>query len=191
MSTLDAVVITTKSIGPVTVAVSIEERLTDEVTLTDHPVEIGADITDHAYRRPSEVVMQCGWSNSDYAALLGTLKAIFNGSLPTDDYVSSVYSQLLAIQQAREPFSVTTSRRKYDNMLITSLSTVTDLKTNSVLIVTASMREIIMVESKVTKLPPKANQANPAATAETVNMGTKQLVAGNPAPGGSAPPTSW
>lgn len=191
MSILDAVLITTKSIGPVTVAVSIEERLTDEVTLTDHPVEVGADITDHAYRRPSEVVMQCGWSNSDYAALLGALKAIFNGSLPSDDYVSSVYAQLLAIQQARQPFSVTTTRRKYDNMMITSLTTVTDVKTNSVLIVTASMREIILVASKVAKLPQKTAQANPASTAETLNTGTKQLVAGNPAPGGATPPTSW
>ncbi|MCA7953850.1 hypothetical protein LGM43_26635 [Burkholderia seminalis] len=191
MSILDAVLITTKTIGSIQVAVSIEERYSDELTVTDHTVEVGADITDHSYRRPSELTMQCGWSDSDYTALLGALQGIFNGSLPKGDYVDSVYSQLLALQQSRQPFSVTTSRRRYDNMLLTSLSTVTDLKTNSALIVTASMREIIMVESRVTKLPPKSNQLNPASTAETVNMGTKQLVTGNPAPGGAVPPANW
>jgi hypothetical protein len=32
--------------------------------ITDHPVETGSSITDHAYKRPSEVVIRCAFSNS-------------------------------------------------------------------------------------------------------------------------------
>lgn len=188
---LDMVSVTSKAIGSIRIAVTIEERHSDELVITEHPVERSAAITDHAYRRPSEVVMQVGWSNSDYEALLGALTAIFDGSLPNGDYVDSVYSQLLALQQSRQPFSVTTSRRQYDNMLLQSLSVVTDAKTSSALIVTATLREILLVSTQVTKLPPKANQANPAATAETVNMGTKTLTPANPNPGGTVPPSQW
>lgn len=188
---LDMILLSSKSIGDITIAVSIEERHNDELVITEHPVEVGAQITDHAYRKPSEVVMRCGWSNSDYAALLGTIQALFNGSLPSADYVSSVYSQLLALQQSRQPFDVTTSRRQYTNMLISGLAVTTDAKTSAALIVTATLREIIRVETKVAKLPPKANQADPSATSEVQDMGTKRLSAGSPSPGGAVPQESW
>ncbi|KKL39535.1 hypothetical protein WR30_11215 [Burkholderia contaminans FFH2055] len=185
------ILIASKTIGDIKIAVAIEERHSDELVVSEHPVEASAQITDHAYRKPSEVVMRCGWSNSDYEALLGTFQALFNGSLPSADYVSSVYSQLLALQQSRQPFNVTTSRRQYTNMLISGLAVTTDAKTSAALIVTATLREIILVETKVTTLPPKANQADPSATSEVQDMGTKRLAAGNPSPGGAVPKESW
>ncbi|MCB4342519.1 hypothetical protein LA345_01045 [Burkholderia vietnamiensis] len=185
------VLLSSKSIGNITIAVSIEERHNDELTITEHPVELGANINDHAFRRPSEVVMRCGWSNADYEALLGTFQALFDGGLPSDDYVSGVYSQLIALQRSRQPFDVVTSRRQYQSMLIAGLSVTTDAKTSAALIVTATLRELRLVTSKVTTLPPKANQADPSATSEVQDMGTKRLVAGNPSPGGAVPSGSW
>jgi len=43
---------------------TIEERHHDELEVTDHPVEQGAMINDHAYKRPAEVTLHLGWSNS-------------------------------------------------------------------------------------------------------------------------------
>lgn len=43
---------------------TIEERHHDELEVTDHPVEQGAMITDHAYKRPAEITLHLGWSNS-------------------------------------------------------------------------------------------------------------------------------
>ncbi|MCA8339497.1 phage baseplate protein [Burkholderia multivorans] len=188
---LDMVLLSSKSIGNIKIAVSIEERHNDELTITEHPVEVGANINDHAFRRPSEVVMRCGWSNADYEALLGTFQALFDGGLPSDDYVSGVYSQLIALQRSRQPFDVVTSRRQYQSMLIAGLSVTTDAKTSAALIVTATLRELRLVTSKVTTLPPKANQADPSATSEVQDMGTKRLIAGNPSPGGAVPSGSW
>lgn len=43
---------------------TITENHHDELHITEHPVQLGAMIADHAYRRPSEVTLQLGWSNS-------------------------------------------------------------------------------------------------------------------------------
>lgn len=191
MSLLDMVLITSKKIGDIQVAVTIEETATDDLTITEHPVERGAEITDHSFNMPSELVMKCGWSNADYAALTGALQALFNGQLPTADYVSSVYSQLLALQATRVPFTVQSSRRTYTNMLIQSLVVVTDEKTSAALMVTATLKQILIANTQVTTLPPRENQANPAATAGTQNTGVKAVVPATPAPGGAVAPTSW
>lgn len=180
------------NIGGIDIQASLEEIHTDTLQVTDHPVQVGANITDHSFMRPSEVVIRCGWSNSSWDALSGAATSFFDqGSLTKSDYVSSVYSQLLALQQTRLPFSITTSRRNYDDMLITSLSATTDQETGNVLIVTATCRQVIIVSTDATTLPDKTLQANPANTAETQNTGTIQPVAGSPAPGGSSPASSW
>ncbi len=191
MSILDMVLISSKKIGDISIAVSVEETAIDDLEVTEHPVEKGAPITDHAFRKPSELIMKCGWSNSDLAALTGGLQAQFIGELSNADYVGSIYSQLLALQQSRVPFDVITCRRKYSNMLLTGLTVVTDPKTFAVLMVTATLREVIIVDTEQTKLPPRENQASPEKTAETQDSGVKAPVPGNPAPGGSVPPTQW
>jgi len=44
--------------------VVIEEDHDDELIITQHPVELGAIISDHAYKKPSEVRVRCAWNNS-------------------------------------------------------------------------------------------------------------------------------
>jgi hypothetical protein len=43
---------------------TIEELHTDDLEITEHPVEQGANIADHAFKRPAEVVLKLAWSNS-------------------------------------------------------------------------------------------------------------------------------
>lgn len=186
MSILDMVLISSKSIGDITIGVSIEEVASDELMITENPVENGASVTDHAFKRPAEIVMKCGWSNSDYSALFGSDRVQLNdGSETNSDYVGGVYSRLLALQQSRKPFDVVTSRRKYANMLLQGLSVITDAKTSAALMVTATMRQIIIVQTRVTTLPPKENQANPKSTAEKIISGVKSALPAIPSPGGA------
>lgn len=42
----------------------VSERHIDLMEITEHPVEQGAPISDHAYKRPSEVIIEMAWSNS-------------------------------------------------------------------------------------------------------------------------------
>lgn len=175
------------NIGGIEIHAVLREVYIDTLQATQHPVELGAPITDHAFRRPSEVIIQCGWSNSGLDAFASTIAQFFSGQLSASDYVGGVYSKLLALQQSRVPFTITTSKRQYSNMLIAALQVTTDEKTSNVLLCQATCREIIIATTQTTTLPAKENQANPQSTAGVENTGTKQPVPATPAPGGSVP----
>lgn len=175
------------NIGGIDIHATIEEIYTDTLQSTMHPIERGAPITDHAFKRPSEIVIRCGWSNSGLDAFAAMIQSLFSGEMSASDYVSGVYSKLLALQESRQPITVTTSKRIYKDMLIASLLVKVDEKTSSVLMCVATLRQILIVSTQATSLPPKENQANAASTAGTENTGVKQAVPATPAPGGSAP----
>lgn len=160
-----AVVRSPRRIGDFTAQVTVNEGHVDEVRTTDHPVERGAAITDHAFKEPARLALVVGWSNSGSA-----------GALQGADFVRSMYARLLKLQAAREPFEVTTGKRQYKNMVITSLATDTDATTENALICIIGLREIIIVQTQTTTVPPRDVQAAPQETAETTNAGTKQAV---------------
>ena len=196
-SALDAIggtltVIPQGNIGGIDIQATLDERLEDTLEVTDQPVQSGASITDHSFVRPAQLTMRCGWSNASSDALLSAVTSVIEGgSLSLPDYVSGVYSQLLALQQSRETFTIVTSIRQYTDMLMTSLSLIRDAKTSQALMVTATFRQVFIVSTSSTALPPQSHQANPQSTAETQNVGATATTDGTPNPGGSAPPTSW
>lgn len=191
----DMVLLSNKKLGDITISATIKEVYSDELVITEHPVEKDAPINDHAYQKPREVVIQCGWSNADDAALFGAAQVSFDDSgmmsMASNTYIDAIYSQLLQLQNRRKPFDIVTSRRKYSNMLIQSLSVVNDAKTCGALMVTATCKQVIIVETKVAKLPPREDHKYPSSTAETQDMGTKAAVPGTPAPGGAAGLGVW
>jgi hypothetical protein len=151
-----------------TAQVTVIESHNDEVTLTDHPVEQGAPITDHAYKNPAQLTLVVGWSNSGSG-----------GQTQGAAYVRDVYERLLKVQGLREPFDVTTGKRNYSNMVIVSLATETDKETENSLIVSVGLREVRIVRTQAVNIPSREVQAEPAKTAETTDAGAKQAV---PAP---------
>lgn len=179
-------------IDTIAIDATIEEVLTDMLHLTEHPVETGAPISDHSYTRMPEIMMRCGWSNSGPNALLSSvgsaLSSLFGGGQTTvGDYVSAVYSQLLALQQSGNLFNVTSTIRLYPNMALTNITLHRDQKTSQALMVTATMRQMRIVSTSSATLPPITNQKNPAATSEIVDTGTQNLQPGSPSPNGSVP----
>lgn len=61
----DAILVKPKrSFGPFVADVVLREVHTDTLTVTDQPVEQGASMTDHAFKRPAELVIEMMWSNS-------------------------------------------------------------------------------------------------------------------------------
>lgn len=66
-----------RSIGSIIATVTVLERHVDEMEITDHPVQQGATISDHAYKRPAEVMLEVSWSNSPQGStgsILGDVK---------------------------------------------------------------------------------------------------------------------
>ncbi|GLQ96480.1 phage baseplate protein [Dyella mobilis] len=167
----DVLLRTSRSIGTIIPQCTVEERVVDELEITDHPIEQGADITDHAFKRPSIVTARYGWSNS------GSIFNLTTGGIVSSDPVD-IYNQLLALQASRQPFTLQTGKLSYDNVLIKTIEQLTDMKTENALSVTITFKQIIIVSLQATTLQ-AANQANPAQTAPVTNGGTVQP---NPVP---------
>lgn len=160
----DVTIAPKRALGPLTLQCVLEESHTDDLEITEHPVEQGASINDHAYKKPAELVLRGGWSNSSNSA---------GGS---EEYVREMYAQLLELQAAREPFDVVTGKRAYKNMLLQSLSTTTDQKNESTLLINATLKQVILVETQATTMPPRKAQRNPGKTGGVTDKGTKQPI---------------
>lgn len=167
-----------RKIGTIIPNVVIEEVHSDTLTITDHPVEQGAPITDHAFKNPAELTMRIGWSSSSLAldsvvsSVVGSIKA---GKLtvPKIKTVRDIYEDLLKLQASCKPFDVSTGKRLYKDMLIKSLSTTTDGTSENALVVSVVLRQVIIVQTRAAKLKAE-NQAKPNKTAPAVSRGTIQ-----------------
>lgn len=162
-----------RSIGGLIPDVTVEESHVDTLTITDHPVEQGAPITDHAFSQPAEVSMRCAWSSSRSLS-----NAIVSGTLLTGtiNSVAELYRQLLDLQKSREPFDLVTGKRTYKNMLIKSLAQTTDKDSENALVVTIILRQVKIVTTQTAALAPSEAHASPQDTAAPSDLGTKQPI---------------
>ncbi|CDL79914.1 phage baseplate protein [Xenorhabdus cabanillasii] len=164
----------TRKIGMIVPSVVISEKHQDSTEITEHPVQLGAAISDHAYDRPSEVTMELGFAGG------GSLIDMFDLGTGTSLGKSpkAVYQQLLALKASKKPFNVTTGKRQYKNMLIRAIEVTTDKTSENVLMVTLTLREVIIVETQTVKgvtAPPERMKA-PLDTGPVVDKGTKTPV---------------
>jgi hypothetical protein len=179
-----------RSLGLIIPQVVVEEVHHDDLEITEHPIEQGAAIADHAFKRPADLIIRCAWSNSASVAGLG--KGVVQGVTTTVTGVQSavtgnsaaqirdIYDSLLKLQEQRDPFIVYTGKRVYTNMLIRSLAVTTDKTTENSLVVVIVLRQVILVQTQLVFVAaPASRQADPAATQATINSGTKSL---DPAP---------
>jgi hypothetical protein len=157
---------------PITGLMTIEERGSDKLTITRHPVELGASITDHAYMEPAELRLKMMATSAN---LIGGL--ITTGGLLGDAYIINIYTNLLAFQKQRAPFTIQTGKRLYPNMLISSVELSTDEKTEHALMLQIDCQEVIIVQTSTVPVPPAGVQANPAQTAGVITSGVKQPIA--------------
>lgn len=150
-----------RAIGPFNATITIEEVGKDDLEITQHPVQQGASITDHAYVKPSTVNLKVMW-NDDDAPLAET------------------YQNLLDLQASREPFDVVTGKRTYRNMLIKSLALTTDALTENVLNISLELQEIILTSLEVVTVPERPKQKDPGKTGKTENAGNKSAQPASP-----------
>jgi hypothetical protein len=175
-----------RAIGPFTAHVTIKEVHSDDLEITEQPVDQGAAVTDHAYKRPAEVVIEAMWSNSPPSnnvvgglmnAVTGTIEgvqSIITGN--SVDQIRDIYQKLLQLQESRIPFDVYTGKRHYANMLVRSLIETTDKESENALRITASLRQVLIAQVSVrTIAAPKENQLDPESTMPSVDKGVKQL----------------
>ncbi|MBD1228574.1 phage baseplate protein [Xenorhabdus griffiniae] len=139
----------TRKIGLIVPSVVISEKHIDATEITEHPVQYGAAISDHAYDKPAEVTMEIGFAGG--GSLIDgfdTPTKIFD--FDTEEILGKnpkeVYEQLLKLRASKEPFDVITGKRRYRNMLIRAIEVKTDKTSENVLMVTLTLREVIIVD---------------------------------------------
>lgn len=150
-----------RNVGGWVASVTISESAQDDLEITQHPVQDGAAITDHAYKKPVMLSVEAQYSDN----LTG---------VPIDE----MYRRLLTLQNTREPMDVVTGKRIYRNMLIKSISETTDKTTDKVLSIKMDLQEIILVAVSTVKIPAssqkKAAQKEPKRTGQTENGGVRK-----------------
>lgn len=186
---IPAVIFPSRKIGPIETYLTIEELLTDQLEITEHPIQTGGVVTDHAYLRPSTAVLRIQIAQTEEQTL------------------QDQYTQFLALQSGRIPFDLVVGKRVYDDMLIRTLTQATDLYTETVLFLQIELMQIRFVAIAETGagVAPAADtrtatqrgfdaieeetsrQADPARNNPTTDSGTRQPTQETPGTGGAPP----
>lgn len=133
---------------------------TTKLRITEHPVQSGAAITDHAFLEPAELVLEVGMTD--------TAESIVPGQFQEGSSRSVVaYHLLLDLQSLRVPLKIFTHLNIYENMLIEVISVPDDYKTSSALKATVTFKQILVAEVTTVKLSERpqvtdsTNRGNP------------------------------
>lgn len=144
-----------RAIGAFQANVTIEETATDRLKITQHPVQQGASITDHAYMEPAELTIKVAW-NDEPSKLV------------------EIYDKFRKLQSDRIPMKVVSGKRTYQNMLVAGLTQINDSITEKMLNIIIDLQEVAITALEVVTVPPRERQAEPGKTGKTENAGKKQ-----------------
>lgn len=122
-------VLISRSIGGILVDVVLSEEHEAEMEIASHPVEKGASISDHAWRKPYKV----------------TLESVIDSPLAV-----ASWQDLLDLQEDAEPFDLVTGLKVYPNMLIKRLSATRDKEHARILKFTAELEEVVIANTEET-----------------------------------------
>lgn len=170
-----------------------------EVQVTDHPVEKGGDVSDHARNKPEMLTIEGLISNTpitrDQGSRIVTSQGVqFETTALADNpagvsgYAETAFEILLGMRG--KYLTVATERRTYKNMLLTSVEAPQDARTGDVLRFIATFKQIIVSELRTQEVKvarePKAKkkvetgkQVAKAGTEEDSSALTKIFDAGD------------
>jgi hypothetical protein len=177
--TVKAIFVPTRSIGPDQTTsvikpfqanVTIEEILTDKLEITDHPVQQGANISDHAIKLPSIVVIR-----ALYTPVSQTLTSTLFNFVTSNKKLSNeeAYALLQLYQNYVIPLDISTGKREYKNMLLKTLTQVNDKETDNILSVNMEFKQVFVTAIQTVNLPVKELQAQPEKTDPLKDSGKK------------------
>jgi len=137
--------------------VTVRETTVDALEITQQPVQQGAPISDHAFKKPVTLSIEI---------LMGS--ELFGQSL------STIYQSLLNLQSSFVPFNCMTPKRTYYNMLFQALGMTTDKSSENILALQCTFAQIITVPVGITTVP-RSQLSNPGRSGQTQNAGKKNL----------------
>lgn len=138
--------------------------------ITEHPVQTGANISDHSFQLPARLVLEIGMSD--------VMASYKDGQFGSDSSYPKrsvqAYHKFQEWQQFGLPLSVYTRLNDYSNMVIENISAPDDVKTKYGLKAMVSFKEIITQQIKTVKTSAikHANVTTPEAIKQTQDPGT-------------------
>lgn len=164
-------------IDSVELDVVITESHVGAVSVTEHPVEQGANISDHAQEKPDMLTMTAIVSNTPISRtkqtrIIDTGLGQFVSNVPADQvqgvagYAEAAYARLRELKSARNLITVVTNLRVYTSMIIENLTVPRDSNTGDALSFSVQLKQVIVVRNKVTRtVASKDPKAQPKAKA--------------------------
>lgn len=137
---------------------------------TSHPVQNGANISDHCYMEPARVTLEIGMSDVGTGSILGQFSSGKSRS-------KAAFEALQKMQQSRQPVDVVTRLKSYKNMLIEDLSFPDDIKTYYGLRASISLKQVIIVSvAKVSKVSARPQVTQSVAAGNVVPVQPNQSI---------------
>ena len=159
---------TQKSIGDIQLDAVISESHVNEVSLTNNPVEFGAEITDNAVVQPKQINILAEVSDTPLGvAALGQIVDLVTGlfgTSTTDNITRSnaAYNAIIQLQEEREPIEIQTKLKLYTNMIITNVGVQQDKNTSRIVRMSIDLQQVIITESEIVQLSEEQLEAGSA-----------------------------
>lgn len=138
------------TIGDYTIDASLTETHTFESEVTEFPVEQGSAISDNIRPKPIVVVIEGIVSDTP----IGKIADLRNseGDAGGLDYLPSIdaLSYLMLVRDNRQPVPITSSLKRFENMVLTNLEVPRDAKTGAALRFTATFQQVTIVTNQRT-----------------------------------------
>jgi hypothetical protein len=137
---------------------------TTALTITQHPVETGASISDYAYLNPAQVSLDIGMTDVAQDIIPGQ----FDGGAAFPSRSVNAYQLLKQLQAMRMPVQLVTRLNTYNNMLVANIVATEDKTTTEALRATITMQEILIASVTAVKISSRPQ------TTDSTNKGTVQ-----------------
>jgi hypothetical protein len=170
------------------------------LTKTNHPVQTGASVSSHAYIEPAELVLYVLMSDvtPQYATSNQSSAPYVQQWTGNPSKSVAAYQQMLALQAARIPLTVTTRLRTYSNMLVCRVAPREDEKTTTGARFRVEFGQVFVANIQLSPLSARPNDTqttglgsvNPAPVPATVQnqFGVEAFGPGGPNPAPPLPP---
>lgn len=111
----------------------------ESLTITSHPIQNGANISDHAFNNPATITMEIAMSD----AMASFLPGQYGGP---DGKSITAYRMLRDLKELRIPVQVRTRLDTYSNMLIKGIHVHDDVSTLNGLKASIELQEVFIVD---------------------------------------------
>lgn len=160
---------------------SVSETHISSADITSHPVELGANITDHVHRLPDTITIQGIVSNTSTAfptalpgvALINSASNLISGV--SNDLAKKAYDDLRSLVEGKELVKVVTTLREYDSMLLENLSVTRDAENADCLNFTMTARQVRIITTSTKEAIPSPADSKKASKKSLGKKSTKPL----------------